>query len=872
MARQARAVQELKATSRRLTQPFGLVEILVLRKPTPPTAGQSNPPTYGRSSGRSWQARAGFSALTGTAHVLLHPHLLSTSTSGASSFPRFSMTSTLTRTPSATPSDASTSARTLSCLPPLPRKPSVGPSSASATFDPRRRLPHPPPSPARAPAPGTRAMAPPLLPPASPAASSSGLASFASSSGAGCGGASSAPAGSGTGGDASAAATSAAGPSSVVAPAAAPPPAVPAFPLPTPGASAPHVTSPYATRTSRSVAFAGSAAPRTSPDSLERPAPRNRGHNVIDLTSSSPPPSNRSRRLVPAAERSGLVFPGAAGAAGPSNVGATTSGGGHDTRPAEVLELSNDTDSDLEYADLPRGGGAGSDRWAERLELLPRGGSGGSGASGGRQAASETMELSDDSDLEIVSERPPVESLPRRLRVASPPPFIVPPGSTSTSTAAAGPSSNLRSRPSRFGVPTASTSNSNVDSTASDAAFARRLAAAEAAAARSRREYLDDDDEDERWAAEYVAAQQARYAGFDDSTAGGAGRGAGGRGRGGYGGIFSRAAGLGGSYLDQIAAALPQGMYAYAEGGFWPGGSIGGLAGLFGMGSGGGRGGYGGSAGPSAGWGGAAKVKAASKKYGVTMSHGRGGVEKGFSRDIIEPLEDGVAPPPPKKKAKTSAKGKAKAADQEVIVEEQVPVCASCLDPLFLGGEGARKVYALKCGHVVCAKCLDEAKERCRAAKGTTDIMVDAGVRSGKKEKAKGKRAVKIVAPATAKKENGATKGKGKSVAFTANTASDIAVDADFEMTPSELDALDGGAGFLSSELDFDTSSLSSSRPSHTAPAPAPSAKAKGKARSRSDETGIEEDWTVCPVASCDGKGGNVLAQGGWARPYELFV
>ncbi|GAA5912624.1 hypothetical protein JCM6882_004693 [Rhodosporidiobolus microsporus] len=757
------------------------------------------------------------------------------------------MASTLTRTPSVTPSDSlSSTSRPISRLPSGAHHPSAAASSSNATTDPRRRPP-PPPSPAAG-APAAAAMPPP--PPPFPGASPSGFASFASGSGSGV-------AAAGTNAFTTAAA---AGP----IPAFAAPSPIPA--LPTPEASAPREA---ASRSASAGVNRGRSSSSRPSNPLPSPDPPVRGRpTVIDLTSSSPPP--HPRPLVPAAQRSGLAFPGAAGA---SNVGASTSGAAFGQQPrgsgsgsaVDVLNVADDdTDSDIEYADVPRARGGVREnvrRWASGRGDAP-------------------LELSDDSDVEIVSERP-ADPLPPRHHIASPPPFVVPSGSTSTS--AAGPSSNLRSRSTRTARFAADPVYTAEQQSAADAALARRLAAADAAAARRydvpARRY--DDEDDERWAADYVA--QARAA--DHARGGGAGgsrdapppR----RGGGGYGGIFSRS--LGNSYLDSLAAAIPTGLFAYYDGGFWPGGggAGAGLTGLFGLPA----GGYGG-AGPSAGWGGAAKVKAASKKYGVRMSHGADRVEKGFTRDIVEPLEEGEAPPPPPpaKKAKTSAKGKATASAVEpdlVVVEEQVPVCASCLDPLFLGGEGARKVFALKCGHVVCAKCLDEARGRCRVAKGTADV---GGGRGGVKGKApaaagkgKGKKAVKVVPPAT--RRGSAAKGKGRSVGF----SDDVLSFDGGGLTPSELDAFDGGAGVLSSSSSDDDGGSSSeyeplSRASSSTKgkgkraAPAPSAKAKGKARSRSDETGVEEEWTTCPASSCDGKGGDVLAEEGWARPYELFV
>lgn len=129
--------------------------------------------------------------------------------------------------------------------------------------------------------------------------------------------------------------------------------------------------------------------------------------------------------------------------------------------------------------------------------------------------------------------------------------------------------------------------------------------------------------------------------------------------------------------LDRLGSGLGgRGMF----GGLFEGG----LQGLYQQGGGGGYGGYG--AGPSnAGWGGAAKVRAANRKYGVRMSHPLP-VSKGFSRDIIEPLsdqdqdQDGDKPSP----AKKSKKGKEKEKERDLIIQELEPVCSSCLEGLKL--------------------------------------------------------------------------------------------------------------------------------------------------------------------------------------------
>ncbi|BGP43808.1 hypothetical protein JCM10450v2_008006 [Rhodotorula kratochvilovae] len=510
--------------------------------------------------------------------------------------------------------------------------------------------------------------------------------------------------------------------------------------------------------------FAASPAPAAAPSPAPAAAPRT--GNVIDLTSSSPPSSSRRRQLPAAALASGLDLPGSP-RAGPSGAGAGTSGGAGvrsyrrarfadtaaraaDRREEVTLSSGSDT-SDSEYAPPARRAGAG-------------------GAS-----TSAVLVEDSDSDVEIVSVGPVRPPAPRQPGfndvLGSPPPYVVPPGATATS-----------SRPRRSARRTRAAS---VDPDDSDAALARELAA----------------EEDEY--ADYLAAQERAFvhagtgAGHRAAYPPGAGLAA--RAHHGAGwGIFSPSGGLGGATGAQALLDNLRFLQQFATGagghggGFWPGaGGGGGAGGMYGAGH------YGG---PQGGWGGAAKVKAASRKYAVRMSH-PGKIEAGFARDVVEPPDpdEPASVPSPAKKRK-GKKGK------EVEVVEMEPVCASCVQTLRLDGEGAHKVFVLRCGHAVCARCLDEARERCRA------------IRDAEKG-------------ATARR--GGAKGKGKGRAA-------VVVETDDE--------------------DDDE-----------APPPA-RAKGKGKARSRADETGVEEDWTTCPVAACDGKGTDLLATEGWARPFELFA
>lgn len=553
---------------------------------------------------------------------------------------------------------------------------------------------------------------------------------------------------------------------------------------------------------------AAAAAARAPP--VVHAGPR-AGTGILDLTSSSPPSSARRRSLPAAAVAAGLVLPGAG--AGPSNVGASTSGstaargsgprrarfdstsaalGRAATTTADQVTLSSGSDSsesasDPDYAPPPR---AGPSRAQQRARVAaPR-----------RAAAAEVLvaDSDNDSEVEIVSVGPvrPARQPGFNDVLGSPPPYVVPPGATRV----------RRSTRARNAARSGSGSGPNAaafidDDDDPDAAAARALAAADARAAGVGRGGAGFGDYLAAQAAAYDQARAAssRYDALRELATGGHGA------RSGAGwGIFSRTGGLGGSPQAQALIDNLRFLSNLAPGGaFWPGGA------------GGGAGGYGYGAGAQNGWGGAAKVKAASKKYSVRLSH-PDKVERGFSRDVLEPPDPdaaAAAAPPPAKKAKRAG------AKARPPPEELEPVCASCLETLLLGGEGARKVFALRCGHAVCARCLDEAKERCRAiADAEKGRTTTSGSGAGRRTKGKGK-----------------GKGKGK--------AREDAMDED---------------GDDDSDGDYD--------------APAPSSKSKGKARSRADETGVEEDWTTCPVAACDGRGTDLLASEGWSRPFELFA
>lgn len=483
-------------------------------------------------------------------------------------------------------------------------------------------------------------------------------------------------------------------------------------------------------------------------------------------------------------------------------------------------------------------------------------------------------ELSSDSDIEVVSERPASQTSaagPSRLSrygdpIGSPPPFIVPPGATATSSAStAGRSQPRRSTRARTGpgAPSGAATTAGSAAEDADALYARALADAEAAA-------LGYED--------YETAQRsaAGTAGGGGRRGGSRGGGAGSSGRGrGFGGVFGH--GGGGhpregffqDYLTGLFMGSALGPHSYFStllgGGFWGGGAaVHGGAGSLTAAYGGGPYGGGTGGGPGAGgWGGAAKVKAASKKYGVRMSHPTPN-ERGFSRDIVEPRgPEAPLPPllPPAAASGTSKRGRSKAVKS---TKELEPVCASCLERLLLSGTGDHKVFALRCGHAVCAKCLDEAKGRCRAIR----------------EQEKGGWVIDTAAAGTAsstsRRVNGtvASKRKGKN-GHGLGSGPGGSDSAEVYLSSSEEDEDD------QVENRSTAGAKSSVRPNkrrRQSGATAPEIGSvlargnKGKGKSRADETGVEEAWTTCPVSTCDGRGTDLLAEEGWSRPFEFFT
>ncbi|GAA5923110.1 hypothetical protein JCM1841_000072 [Sporobolomyces salmonicolor] len=548
--------------------------------------------------------------------------------------------------------------------------------------------------------------------------------------------------------------------------------------------------------------------------------------DMIDLTSSSPP--TRTRPL--SSRFPHLALPGTSASAPP---GPSTSNAIPDMSTSSAARRSPNRRASAANGALLLSSDDDDDAGSYQRVAGP---STGTGTRRTRPAAGDD---SDDSDIVIVSEGParstsraggsrvnirPSTAVRFARPPASPPPFVVPPRSTATTAGgAAGPSFATRSR--RAATTATSTS-------ASDQAEARRLAAQYAA------------EEGASGSNDYIAAQARAFEDARDSPRSfgfGAPPRTGGRAG---GGIFAG--------LDRLMAMSPEGfspgslfatLYGLGAGGGWSGG----LQGLYAAGA---------PAGATGGWGGAAKVKAATKKYGVRMSHPVP-VERGFARDLVEPGADLDAPTA----AKKARKGKGKAR-QEPPREELVPVCAACLAPLILGGEGGQKVMALCCGHVVCKKCLGEARARCEEIRATEKGRWVMDV-EGENEGGGG-------AGRRGQASKGSGKGKGK-----ANAVLTLLED---DSDPDDLYATAADSADSDPSSDF-ASTMAAGAPRPLAPVPTeasatskPKAKTKGKSRSRADETGVEENWTTCPVATCDGRGSDLLASEGWGRVFELYA
>ncbi|GAA6059118.1 hypothetical protein JCM10212_003865 [Sporobolomyces blumeae] len=682
------------------------------------------------------------------------------------------------------------------------------------------------------------------------------------------------------------------------------PPSTSAASHPAVAAGPPATTSTTESSASTS-ASTSTAAPSTSVSTQSTMASTSTAPNdVIDLTSSSPPPPHRSI----ASRFSHIALPGSA------STNANAVAGPSRPRPATAPDSSDD-------------------------------------------------------DVVIVSERqaapgprrnPPRQSAP--FRIASPPPYVLPPNAIATR-------APRRSRPGA-GLRTgedASETRRLLEALAAEEGGAAAGAAAGAAEGRSA--FLSQ----QARALEQANARAGRGRGGGPTGRrggylvhrAGAGAGAAGGGRGGgrtgggggagtgpapdpldqllagaagpaetYGGAFGGAGGAGGRFVNSTPQGYLQALYGIIGGGGGGGagwdlfGGIGAGLGGFALGGlyGGGGGVGGGPAYNPTGWGGAAKVKAASRKYGVKMSHPNA-VAKGFSRDIVEPSDDEDAtnagssstlqgvdrPSPPKRTKLTDGKSNPSSASSSSKTD-LVPVCASCLSPLVMGGTGSRKVFGLRCGHVVCGGCLDSAKERVMDEKRGWVLNLETGKEEWVGGKGKGKGTVLTL------EDDDGDDEENDEAARAEQARRDESLDRALREEDDRLlrEEMENQMGPQSDQLDPDVderaewpympSSSPDERPYRlhgvpfrraskakaskakgkakaTVDRPKPSSllastrrttatgKGKGKAAPPIDPLAVKHDWTVCPVQACDGKDGDVLAApGDDRRPFELYA
>lgn len=224
--------------------------------------------------------------------------------------------------------------------------------------------------------------------------------------------------------------------------------------------------------------------------------------------------------------------------------------------------------------------------------------------------------------------------------------------------------------------------------------------------------------------------------------------------------------------------------------------------------------------------------KKVAKKYGIRLSHPKG-IEDGFSRDIIPPPELADTPPP------EPAHHRGRKSKPKIPPPQMEPACAACLERLLLAQNGERKPWALKCGHVVCGKCIGEAKMRCeeiKEAERKNHWTYD--VKGNEKVGAAGSKG----------------KGKGK---------------AEVVLLDDEDDSDDD-----KNESNFGPTRNSKNSKS-TAPYSKISAgkgKGKGKEKSNASETGVDESWTCCPVVKCAGTTDLLAKDGDFSGPFELFI
>lgn len=241
--------------------------------------------------------------------------------------------------------------------------------------------------------------------------------------------------------------------------------------------------------------------------------------------------------------------------------------------------------------------------------------------------------------------------------------------------------------------------------------------------------------------------------------------------------------------------------------------------------------------------------------------------------------------------------------------QESKPVCASCDEPLLLGqgscshagGEG-RRPWILACGHVVDSRCLEAARQRLRDARSLKAAAARAKRATRGRGRGRGKRPLSSLQHHETSFDDQSLNTTGTVSLQSPTTATSKRARLE-SLTPKET-----GIGQPSASLRTDCSSMrayraaarearksidsTSAPPQITNPAlrhdkeesvPEESLKSdKGKAKAKeppeeSHPTEVELPlmltWLECPVKSCMGPKGNVLApKGTKTAPWEIFV
>jgi hypothetical protein len=192
-----------------------------------------------------------------------------------------------------------------------------------------------------------------------------------------------------------------------------------------------------------------------------------------------------------------------------------------------------------------------------------------------------------------------------------------------------------------------------------------------------------------------------------------------------------------------------------------------------------------------------------------------------------------TSPEPPvekKQKQKRNFRGKSKVKETSPKVSEPlIPECASCLRILYMESGGDFRCWFLKCGHVICGRCLKKAKERC--------------------EEVKRQESGKVIEIEDDENENGI--GMVKEEEFEVESL--VGPKRNLRSSRQKRKELNGV------ESRNFTSSLKS--------------KGKGKGKEDPDGIGVEMEWTSCPVLGCDGDAGDLLAEDGEdGAPWEGFI